>query len=274
MSSSTWDDINGAPEPVLLDAAKCCVPASATGSPIDDFYETTAHILTLGDPDSLRSSPTLGRLLILGLVTGTEAYFRAILLGVMTTCPLIRESIADQQIPFGSVEFYGVKNMALGLLEGVSFASGAEIKKRTRSLTGITWADNTSLGVAVETFDRVCHMRHAAVHAQGVLNRGNARALGLATTAGPLHVVIDMANLHLAAKACNSMVRAYNLFLYKSILQRWMASSLLTGTWQKDKKHFGGLFDLFCSRTDGIAPSTPYAAYRAFRPSIVRRLAS
>ncbi|MFD6732315.1 hypothetical protein ACFWDZ_14540 [Micromonospora aurantiaca] len=268
-----WGAVNSPPEPVLLDISKCCLPATSTGSPIDSFYDTSAHTLTLGAPEALEASPTLGRLLILGLVTGTEAYFRALLLGVTSVCPFAREAISDESVAFGSIDYYGPDQVALGLFENTSFASVAAIEKRTKQITGLKWSQNDSLGVAATNFEQVCHMRHAAVHAQGVLNRGNARALGISRAdAARLHVVVDMAHLHLAAKACTSLVKAYNLFIFKGLLQKWLDHKLLVGSWQQDKRYFAPLFELFRSRVDDVAPGSAYHAYRALHPSILRRI--
>src|SRR4051812_35966295 len=87
-----WNSVNLPPDSLVLDLTQCCIPLQAGGSPIDVFYESSAHILTLGQPDQLHASPMLGRLLILGLVTSTEAYFRGILSGVLSICPLAREA--------------------------------------------------------------------------------------------------------------------------------------------------------------------------------------
>lgn len=269
---SDWKTINKPPEPVQLDLTRCCVPSSGSGSPIDAFYDTIAHILTLGGPSELDRSPTLGRLLVLGLVTGTEAYFRSLLLGITNVCPIAREAVADQQLAFGAIDFYGVEQAALGLFEGASFASAVEIKKRTKVITGVSWSDNDSLGVALENFEQVCHMRHAAVHAQGVLNRGNARALGVARGAKPLHVVVDLPHLHLAAKACTGLVKAYNHAVYLGIVQRWLNNRVLVGSWKIDKPRFHPLFELFASKSDGTAPRSSYFAYRSLQPSISSRL--
>lgn len=229
--------------------------------------------MTLGQPDQLNASATLGRLLILGLVTGTEAYFRGVLYGLASLCPLARESLAESEIPFGVIDFYGSDQAALGLFERVSFAGRAGIKEMTKKVAGLSWADKSSLGVAISNYEQVCHIRHAAVHSQGVLNRGNARVLGVSGPARPLNVVIDLPHFHTAAKACTNLVRDYNRFAFDGVLQRWIRNKLLVGRWQDGKAFFGPLLKLFRSDEDGLLKAQPYSVYRSLQAGIAKRYA-
>jgi hypothetical protein len=216
----------------------------------------------------------LGKLLVMGLVAGVESYIRSILLGVTTTCPSSRELVADQMIAVGSIDYYGVKHVNLALFEGVSFAGDTEITKKTKQLTGVTWTPLSSVDVALKAFDRICHMRHAAIHAQGALNRGNARALGINASNGrKLNIVIELADLHHAARICIDFVRAYNIELYRGIVQKWLSAKILTGTWRTDKVFYKPLFDLFYSKHDLVGPDTAYRSYRLLLPSLAARLA-
>ncbi|SFE61342.1 hypothetical protein SAMN05421541_102610 [Actinoplanes philippinensis] len=266
--------VNHPPESLTLDLTRCCVPTQSNGSPIDTFYETIRHTLTLGQPDQLRDSPTLGRLLILGLVTGTEAYFRTTLFGLTSFCPLAKDSLADSEIAFGAIDFYGADQAALGLFERVSFAGKLGIKEMSKKIAGLTWVDRSSLGVAVSDFEKVCHMRHAAVHSQGVLNRGNARALGLGRSTGAMNVVVDMPHFHMAAKACTNLVREYNRSLYEHIVQRWIRERILVGRWSDDRKFFQPFIDLMRSQEDGLMRGTAYSVYRTLQSGILNRYAS
>ncbi|WP_125690820.1 hypothetical protein [Amycolatopsis sp. WAC 04169] len=210
----------------------------------------------------------------MGLVAGVESYIRSILLGITITCPLSRELVADQMIAVGSIDYYGVKHVNLALFEGASFAGDTEIIKKTKQLTGVTWAPLSSVDVALKAFDRICHMRHAAIHAQGALNRGNARALGVSASNGQkLNIVIELAELHHVARVCIDFVRAYNLEIYRGIVQKWLSAKVLSGVWKNDKAFYKSLFDLFYSKHDGTGPDTAYRSYRLLLPSLAARLA-
>ncbi|GHH70893.1 hypothetical protein GCM10018793_05670 [Streptomyces sulfonofaciens] len=267
-----WDAINESPDTVDDDFSACCVQSTSSACPIDAFYENTGEVLKLGLPQNLASSPTLGRLLTLGLVTGAEAYFRSIFLGMLRICPLARERAADQMIPLGALEYYGADKIGMGIFEGISFAGGLEVKKRSGTLLNFSWPATGSLGVALSNFDAVCHIRHASVHSQGMLSRGNARALRVPPTAAASQVVIDFPHLQKIALICTSLVRAYNSDLFKVTVDKWISEKILTGSWADDRKSFTELCALFVSRVDAVGPRAANYRYKALAPKIGKRI--
>ncbi|MFE2131665.1 hypothetical protein ACFW9X_00170 [Streptomyces sp. NPDC059466] len=270
-SSAAWERVNLPPETTDTEFSACCVKSEAGDSPIDAFYGSLGDVLRLGLPDNLAKNDTLGRLLALGIVTGTEAYFRSIFLGLINTCPLVREKVADQLIALGAVDYYGPSKLGMGLFEGVSFASESEIKKRSGTLLGFSWQPNSSLGIALSNFDVVCHIRHASVHSHGVLSRGNAKALGLKSKEETTQIVLDFAHLQKIALICTSAVREFNLMLYKATVEKWVQNNFLVGAWSADKDLMRRAFDLFRSRVDGTSPRDAYRSYQALQPIIRQR---
>jgi hypothetical protein len=252
-----------------LRPADCCgALANEAKSPIDDYYEYVEHLLTLGDAQALQDSDTLGRLLLLGLVSGVEGYFRSIFVGALRTCEISRRMAANQEIPFGAIDYYGVESAALGLFDSDSLASAGRIGANTKKLLGIPIPKESSLGAALREFDKVCHLRHAAVHARGALGRGNAFALGLAARER-LGLELRLPALHSAGLVCHSVVRSYNRFLYREMIERWLAEGVLSGDWAIDRATFHPLFELFQSRVDGVGPMNAYQAHRSLAVSIV-----
>jgi hypothetical protein len=235
----------------------------AKQSPIDDYYEYVEHVLTLGQEEDLKNSSTLGRLVLLGLVSGVETYFRAILAELLRQCPLARRCAADQMIPFGAVSHYGPDSVALALFDTGSLAGADEVVQRTRKLLGLDIPkDSPSLLAALSEYDKICHLRHAAVHARGNLARRNLMALEIGATSKQLALEVSLAGLHEAGAACHSVVRAYNRFTYRRTVERWIGNDLLSGSWQLDKSSFQPLFDLFRSKRDAVGPARAYDAYR------------
>jgi hypothetical protein len=261
---------------VTIDATGCCLPAQVDSrNPIDTFYGSIGDVLRLGDPTALAGSDALGRLLTLGIVTVTEAYFRSIVAVVVELCPLAREVASDQQIAYGALAFYSSSEIGLSLLEGISFTGGAEIKRATKNILGIELSTNRSLMAALDVYSQVCSMRHASVHEHGRLNRGNARVLNVRPRSGnSLFLVVNLPTLHTAASACTSVVRAYNGFVWERLVQRWLDYRILRGTWEIDKPLFDPVFRAFRSVADGTGPSNSYHAYLSIRPAIARRLAT
>jgi hypothetical protein len=261
-----WAEISSTEDAVVLDATSfCCTLPATTASPIDAVYRYIQSTIVLGQPAALAASPVLGRLLLLGFVSSVDDYFRRVLAGVVTVCPLARKNVSEQQVQFGALDYYDSSQGALALFEHTSFASLADIKKQTNNVAGVDLARNESVKTAIEAFEKLCHMRHASVHASGVLNSRNARALGLQGLHG---VDIDFTALQTAARVCYSAVRAYNRWLFRAILEQWLGARVLTGVWGTDRQRFSALYSLFHSQDDDVAPRPAYNAFRALAPTL------
>jgi hypothetical protein len=257
---------------VALDVAGCCSPLErAQGNPIDTYVDHQRHVLLLGDPNALTASPTLARLLLLGLVTGVESYFRTVLASTLKVCPLSRAAASEQVIPFGSVNYYGASEIELALFEGSSFSSAKEIRNRTQKVSGIQVPNSGSLNDALEKFQLVCELRHAAVHAHGSLTSGNAQALGLPPALTPGVVQLDLAALHSLGSVCLSVVRAFNRFFFEAVVRRWIAASVLVGDWNSDWRRFRSLHAVFYSLEDGVGETDPRKAYLPIRSRLLKR---
>jgi hypothetical protein len=155
----------------------------------------------------------------------------------------------------------------MGLFEHVSFSTEKIIEQWTEKVTGIRCGDSSSLTATLSTFRQVCHLRHAAVHHAGELTSGNARALGLEPQ-GRYAVALQFSTVQVVAKACLSVVRAYNRFMFQRLLARWIDLDVLQGTWTDDKARFGRLYGLFRSTEDAFGPAVAYHAYRRLLPRI------
>lgn len=263
MAEPHWSVVCQAESTVRVTPGDLCAALPVVRhSPIDDYYDYVEHVLTLGQEEDLASSSTLGRLVLLGLVSGVESYFRAVLAGLLRTCPCAQRCAADQPIPFGAVDHYGPDLVALALFDSGSLAGAGEVSSKTKKLLGIDVPNGSSLAAALTEFDKICHLRHAAVHSRGTLARRNVVALGIPSGTSPLALQLSLAGLHQAGAACHSVVRAYNRYVYRTTVERWLADGLMCGTWSVDRDSFQPLFDLFVSLRDMAGPKRAYDAYR------------
>jgi len=251
----------------VIEPLDFCQPAQpSNASPIDDYYEYVGDLMTLGDEQSLADSSVLGRLLLLGLVSGVEQYFRSILAGSLRICSVSRTFAGDQVIHFGAIDHYGYEGVEAALFDATSLANAAEIRKRTEKLLGIPIDGNSSVQAALDEFDKVCVMRHAAVHSRGTLGRGNVRDLGLSGVDDETKVLdLSFKTAQQAGAACHSVVRAYNRFLFRRLLERWAVEGHLTWDWPQDRALITAFAGLFRSKADGVGPSRTYDMYRSFR---------
>jgi hypothetical protein len=262
----TWARVNQPEEVARVVVADCCSPHTVDRmAPLDVYLSHAGHVLTLGSNEELENSATLGRLLLLGLMTGVETYFRTLLAGALKLCPLAQRAAADQMLSYGSIQYYPRRELEAALFEQASFSSAKEIRRMTEKTLGIDIGSASSLMAAVAEYERACQLRHAAVHSHGVLTSANASAVGVAPNLAPATVTLEMVGLHGVARVCHSMARAFNQEIYERLVARWIAKGVLSGVWGKDKARFSRLHELFASTldhgiTDARAAYAPVAA--------------
>lgn len=237
---------------VTLKANNFCTRQVSTRlSPIDELFRQFRNILPLGTPDALSNNDVLGRILLLGIVSGAETYFRTILASLLNLCPISRSHAAPQTLPFGALDYYDKDEIGLGLLEGISFATEGELLKATRKITRIEWdPQKSSVGVAISQFESLAQFRHAAVHASGRIGQRNMSAIGLSLASQSL--VVRFSELQHAAEVTVNAVRAYNQFMFQKIIERWVIQGQLTGDSAQDFALTKSLVRLFCSRQEGL----------------------
>jgi len=269
-----WKDVCESERSVSLDAASVCRPLRATPlSPIDNFYAYISTLVPLGTEEQLSNNDALGKALMLGIVSATEHYFRSILSGLIHACPVVRGRAASQTIPFGALGYYSRESIGLAIFEHVSLADAREIQKLTSKLLGFQVEQENSAKAAFLEFDKLCQIRHAAIHSRGDLSLKNLQELGIAANAGnPLAIHFELSSLHASASICQNVVRAYNRLAYRKTVEGWIGERLLTGNWAHDKIMFAPLFELFHSRKDARGYPNSYLAHRPLSSIIARAL--
>lgn len=270
-----WALICEGEQSVPLDPSSVCSQLDlAQVSPIDDFYVHLEALIPLGKEDDLRANTALGKVLLLGIVSATEHYFRATISGLIRVCPVVRKQVASVQLSFGALDYYREQDLGLALLEHVSLATGGEVRKQTRNLIGVDVSKEASLDAALTQYENLCQLRHAAVHAHGELSHQNLQQLGFDAKAGRLALNIELAGFHQAAAVCQNVVRAYNRCVFRRVLERWIGQRLFSGAWQQDRLLFIPAFLLFYSNRDAKGAPTPYGAYRRFLPTLRKIVAA
>lgn len=273
-SEPLWVNVCTPERAIVFDPCAFCVPsARVDASPIDDFYTYIASVLPIGTEKALSTEPTLGRLLLLALVSGVEAYFRSFLSRVIYICPASRIAASQHTLSLASVHYYGMRDLGLGLLEGVAFSTEGEIAKYTQKLTGISWKGGSSLEVAVCDFESLSQFRHAAVHARGELNSRNVHALKIPAPVKRQSLVLPFCQVQNAAGICLNVVQAYNRHLFRELVQRWIGEGILSWKWRRDRTYFTRLFALVKSTRDGVGPSNAYRAYVSIKGTILKKRA-
>jgi hypothetical protein len=132
-----WACICEREQSITLDPITLCSPlASEPTSPIDNFYNYVAAVIPIGGEEDLRKNDALGKVLLLGVVSASEHFFRAVLAGLVYICPLVRKKAESLTLSLGAVEYYAKPDLGLALFEHVSLATAGEIQKQTQRLIG------------------------------------------------------------------------------------------------------------------------------------------
>ena len=241
----------------IADIRRYVVPSGAAAeSPIDMFYRASRDLLLVGTPTFLSAHPSMGPLLMVGLVSTTENYFRDILTRVIRLCPISRAASADQAVKLGSVVWHGGVDAERGAFEHLSFAGGDNIISTAKKFTGY----NIRRTTVVDEFDRVCDLRHGIVHSSAILPGKNAIRLNLPATSTAQRIVVSFAELQEVADVCTSLVVSVNQELFVELCRRWNREWPLKASWLPSRSHamFKSVWQTFHSeidKTNGTIPS-------------------
>jgi hypothetical protein len=171
-----------------------------------------------------------------------------------------------------------VPDAVRGMLDHESFSSRANVTAWSRKIAGAELKNERSLEVALQEFERVCHVRHAAIHAGGYVSTRNAGVLGVPP--GSWISFGSPSAIHEIIGVIAATIRAYNQVLFESILSDWLRNGVLVGDWSEDKEAFTRIWrafksegDIASSRAAGTAPlrATAYSAFLAVRKAFASR---
>lgn len=261
-------NVNAGEEVVSIDfSVLCALPTPITSAPIDEYYSYARSLVVR----SAEAEPWLLRLLLLDLISASELYFRRILASVINICPLVREHASKQVLSLGAVSYYDARDLGYGILDIAPLSGDGEIKKRTKAITGFDIKPGSPVEVALISFDKICHLRHAAIHSLGELGARNMAELRLDSLRRRC-LSLNALTFQPLVVTCHNAVRAYNQFISNGILSRWIDKALLEGDWTKDKNLFAPFHALFASRIDRTADSDASVVYAQILSAINARL--
>lgn len=130
-----WTSVCEQERSITVDVSAMCIPLRAgPTSPIDNFYGYIESVVILGEPTPLSNNDALGRVLLLGVVSATEHYFRALLSKLVYLCPLVRAQASSLTLSLGALDYYTPADLGLALLEHASLATAGELQKQVCAL--------------------------------------------------------------------------------------------------------------------------------------------
>ena len=240
---------------IVCDSTKDCK------SPIDDYYSYSSTLYS--EVTKAGGAPTedVMRLLLLGQVSAVEFFVRRLIGGLVSACPISKKCSQSAQISLAALTYVEANSLEFALFENKSFASAKEMREATQKMIGVQIKDNSSVAVAIDEFDKLCVLRHAAVHSRGQLSPKNVMDLGLSVSR-PLKVNLAPLAYQYMRAVCHNVVRAYNKYLFSQTLIRLKDSGQFSGVWSEDKALFDKIFLLFHSKNDAKFSGSSYQMHR------------
>jgi len=207
----------------------------------------------------LAKHSSLGPLLLVGLVSAVENFFRDVFSRVITICPTSQAAAAEQSVCLGAVVWHGSQLPERGAFEHLSFASADEVRKICKKFLGYEVQKHGSANAALDEYDKVCELRHGIVHAGGQLPARNAIRLHISRRQTRMGISIGYAELQECGAVCSSLVAAFNTELFGELARRWAMDWSRKPSW--DPKGAGRRFreipDLFLSQIDASDTQIP-----------------
>lgn len=211
-------------------------------------------------------------LLLLGVASAAELYFRSALGAAIEICERCQTHAIKLSIPHGAVRYYGTAALpiALGAIEHESLADAGRLRAELKRFTGFEVQKNSSLDIALNQFDLVCEARHAVVHTRGLLGLSGAKELSPGRrVVGQVFITVDV--LLELAKITHNTVRAFNRYLFEELLFRWLSNGDLRGSWTVDRIRFSQLVNAYVKTDECDFGTDVHAAYNAVLPNIKAR---
>lgn len=219
-------------------------------TPISRFVSLRKDLIViLGADDSSEQWRIKANLVILGIVSGVESYFREMTRKLLLVDDDSRVISYGKGVSYGAALFHHNDLLPEALLEDCSFASKKNIIENIKGFLGVSInpQQNTIINNALDEFEKVCQLRHCIAHRSGLLGSKNAIALGLDKHSDFLEKPIKASfdSINNSFSICQNLIFEINDFVFQSILHRGVTKGVWTGNLTKDKKSFRNLFNIF-----------------------------
>ena len=242
----TVDYVNELPPPSRLGLLDGFLQEEKLGSPVDMYQRSVGDILRYGTQERLRESDFLGRLLVIGIVSAAEAYFRGVLSSCMEICPIAQSVSAKRTINLGGLLWHGQTGFSRSAFEHASFSSKDELTKMCRDYLDIN-LDNQNFKDLLDQFERVCQLLHGIVHGDGLLPGRNAVQLDIKRYKKPVRIVARYEQLQAIAAVVNTLIMTLNRHLFLEICKRWAIDWRKRADWDpaNENSTFSAIWAIF-----------------------------
>ena len=214
-------------------------------SPVDQYLIRLRAINRLS-PHPTDFDPLQAQLVLLGVVAAVESFFRTLLRRLIALDPICQKCTENQAVTYGAAMHLSKSMMPESMLERVSFVSEKSLTDAIKEYIGVKGPLPPDLIATIRDYERVCHLRHCAVHRFGKLGVKNAIFLGLNEHRPSLEkpLVLSYVALQNAIAIATGVVKTTNNFLFNEVLSR-LPEATWTGTFRRDKRYFSPYYSLF-----------------------------
>ena len=191
------------------------------GSAIDEYLHRTKEIHRLYDPN-VGFNDMFAQLQLLGIIGAAESYFRTLFRRLIGIDDQSKRTVEKLTVQFGAATMLSKKMLPESILESYSFASGDNIKTAIKQLAGIEGDPPLAVKDALARYERICQLRHCAIHRFGKLGVKNAIQLGLDEHRPVLEkpLKLSYASFQQAATIVENLVRTINCYLFEKVIWR------------------------------------------------------
>ncbi|KER04316.1 hypothetical protein MEG1DRAFT_00860 [Photorhabdus temperata subsp. temperata Meg1] len=210
----------------------------------------------------------LANLIVLGLVSSVESYFRAIVRKLLIIDDHSKRHSYTSNLTYGAALHHKKELLPEALLESSSFTSSNNIVRTLQTYLDINlggFSKIPSLHSAFTDYEIVCHLRHCIIHRAGLLGSNNALALGLDEYCTYLEkpISINLPTVQEIALVCDILVKEINDKIFHEVLSRTVKELNWSGDLRQDKNIFKPYFDLFSPSIDN-SPKNLNKCYSEF----------
>ena len=254
-----------------LDSALIEYVPTSTANPITDYFSATSVLIKKIVNEKYPNDSEILGLLVLGVVSCAEFYFRSVLSVLGAICPLCEVHSESVNIPLGSIRYYSKSGFptAMATFEHSSLADMKAIANEIKRFAGFNCMDDSSVKRALQDFEILCEVRHCFVHTRGFVGLKAARAIGGKRALQKL--LIQQTEALDLIKFSHNAVRAVNRYLANQILTGWIDGDVLAGDWVSDRESFTRLWKLFAIPKEDEFAGSVRKAYAKVRQSVLKR---
>jgi hypothetical protein len=247
------DYVNDLPPSSRLGSLDDFLREEALASPVDMYQRSITQILRYGTRERLLESDFLGRLLVIGIVSATEAYFRAILSSCIEICPVAQSIASEKTINLGGLLWHGRAGFSRSAFEHATFTSKDELTRACKQYLGIE-LDKRIFGELLDQFEIVCQLRHGIVHGDGLLPGRNAVQLDIKRYKKPVRITVGYGRLQAVAAVVSTLVMTLNRQIFLDMCKRWAVDWRRRADWepQSEKRSFGVIWNIFYCKEEAM----------------------